>query len=65
MNLELAWDPYDDSLAMGFLNILELAPLLEELEQYEKTSRFVYCTPHIGRHHLHIIYITILDNQGR
>ncbi|XBI96910.1 hypothetical protein VPH35_033126 [Triticum aestivum] len=24
LNLELAWDPYDDSLAMGFLNILEL-----------------------------------------
>ncbi|KAM3299202.1 hypothetical protein ACQJBY_040601 [Aegilops geniculata] len=43
MNLELGWDPYDDSWAMGFLNILELAPLLEELEMHVGRDRF--CPP--------------------
>ncbi|XP_044968663.1 uncharacterized protein LOC123428507 [Hordeum vulgare subsp. vulgare] len=42
MNLELAWDPYEDSWAMGFLNLLKLAPLLEELEMHVGGDRF--CT---------------------
>ena len=32
MNLDVFLSPYDDSWVMGFVNLLELAPLLEELE---------------------------------
>lgn len=42
MNLELGWDPYDDSWSMGFVNLLELAPLLEELELHVSNS-IVHC----------------------
>ena len=32
MKLDIFLGPYDDSRVMGFVNLLELAPLLEELE---------------------------------
>ncbi|XP_044318695.1 uncharacterized protein [Triticum aestivum] len=45
LNLELAWDPYDDSLAMGFLNILELAPLLANGYMCVQVGRDRCCPP--------------------
>ncbi|KAF7005111.1 hypothetical protein CFC21_020258 [Triticum aestivum] len=43
MNLEIGWDPYDDSWAIGFIHLLQLSPLLEELELHVGRDRF--CPP--------------------
>ncbi|XBJ06283.1 hypothetical protein VPH35_024927 [Triticum aestivum] len=40
MNLDVFLSPYDDSWVMGFVNLLELAPLLEELEVHMDRDRF-------------------------
>ena len=34
MNLDIFLGPYDYSWVIGFVNLLELAPLLEELEMH-------------------------------
>jgi hypothetical protein len=38
MNLDIFFDPYDDNWAMGLVNLLKLAPLLEELEVHVSGS---------------------------
>jgi hypothetical protein len=38
MNLNISLYPDDDSWVMGFVNLLELAPLLEELELHVSAS---------------------------
>ena len=42
MNLEIGWDPYDDSWAIGFIHLLQLSPLLEELELHVSNSTVDY-----------------------
>ncbi|CAM0901546.1 unnamed protein product [Alopecurus aequalis] len=43
MNLDIFLNSDDDSWVMGFVNLLELAPLLEELEVHMDRGR--YCSP--------------------
>ncbi|KAF7012565.1 hypothetical protein CFC21_026741 [Triticum aestivum] len=45
MNLDIFLGPYDDSWVMGFVNLLELAPLLEELELHMDRDRFCFENP--------------------
>ncbi|XBJ06284.1 hypothetical protein VPH35_024928 [Triticum aestivum] len=53
MNLDIFLGPYDDSWVMGFVNLLELAPLLEELELHMDHDRFCSENPR-----------TVLATQG-
>ncbi|KAM0835868.1 hypothetical protein ACQ4PT_062675 [Festuca glaucescens] len=65
MNLDIFFDPYDDNWAMGLVNLLKLAPLLEELEVHMDCDR--YCSPNPRtvtaaqgplHHHLKNVYMS-------